>query len=276
MSIAAAAPPPYRSPLLGSIVRIIGLGGLGLYVLLVALSDVIAPAPAGEGYLSRADQPPASVFMFGTDALGRNIFSETIHAIAVSVPEAVIAAAVAIALGAIAGFAAVRLPLSLERATRGIVGVIGAVPAIFLAIVLDAILGRGLVVIAAGLAAAPSAFIRSFDRAEAFADSRHAEFAHATGIPATTLLRRDLIYEIRAHFISVAARVLALTVALLATLSFLGFGASAPTRDLGRMIDDARASFLTDWWTLVFPALALTLFILFARMAAILGEGEAP
>jgi peptide/nickel transport system permease protein len=259
-----------------AVARVAGLAGLGLYVLLMALSDVIARTPAGRQHLAPDDQSPASAFIFGTDALGRDVFSETIHAIAVSVPQAVAAAAVAILLGAIAGFGAVRLPMRLGPPVRGIAGVIGAAPALFLAIVLAVLLGPGWTVFAVGLAAAPAAFMRSFDRAEAFADSRHAEFAHITGIPATTLLRRDLVYEIRARFISIASRALAVTTILLATLSFVGFGASAPVRDLGRMIADARPVGLTDWWTLVFPVLALMLLILFARMAAILDEGEAP
>lgn len=276
MTQAAATSASFRSPPLGSIARATGLVGLGVFVLLIALSDVIARAPAGKEYHALAGRAPSAGFIFGTDALGRDLFSETVHAIAVSVPAAVAAAFVAIVLGAVAGFAAVRLPMRLGQPTRGVVGVIGAVPALLLAIVLAILLGHNGIVLAAGLAAAPAAFMRSFDRAEAFADSRHAEFARATGIPATTLLRRDLVYEIRAHLISVACRSLALATMLLATLSFVGFGEMTHTRDLGRMIADARPMYLVEWWSLVFPVLALMVFILFARMAAFLDEGEAP
>jgi peptide/nickel transport system permease protein len=265
-----------RTPLLRPLFRIAGLAGLGLFALGVALSDVVARAPAGATHLARALQPPMTGFSFGTDAAGRDVFSETIHALAVSVPQAVLAASIAIMLGAIAGFGAVRLPMRSGTLLRGIVGIFGAVPVLLLAVAFAAIAGNHFAAIAAGLAAAPSSFVRSFDRAAASADSRHAEFARATGIPGTTLLRRDLVYEIRGHFVSVAARALALVTIVLATMSFLGFGATAPRRDLGAMIADARLDYLHAWWIAAFPALTLMLFILCARLAAALDEGEAP
>ena len=61
---------------------------------------------------------------------------------------------------------------------------------------------------------------------------------------------------------------------ILSTVSFLGFGAEPPHRDLGLMIAASKAYFLDAWWTAAFPALALTLLILFARLAAGLDEGE--
>jgi peptide/nickel transport system permease protein len=136
--------------------------------------------------------------------------------------------------------------------------------------------GHDLAAVAAGFAAAPAIFNRSFDRAMRLARSRHAVYARATGIPAMTLLRRDLVYEVRVNFINVAGRALASTTIVLATLSFLGFGTSPPHRDLGLVIAAARPNYLLVWWPVFFPALALTLLILFARLAAALDEGEPP
>ena len=62
----------------------------------------------------------------------------------------------------------------------------------------------------------------------------------------------------------------------MASFSFLGFGAEPPRRDLGLMIAAAKAYYLHAWWTAAFPALALTILILFARLAAGLDEGERP
>jgi peptide/nickel transport system permease protein len=159
---------------------------------------------------------------------------------------------------------------------RAVMGVLGAVPALLLAVALVGIFGQGFAIVAAGLAASPPAFIRSYDSAAHFANSRHAEFARATGIPASILLRRDLVYEIRGNFISVAARALASVVIVLSTMSFLGFGAVPPARDLGLIIASARDNYLDAWWIAAFPALVLALLVLFARLAAALQEGEPP
>ena len=72
------------------------------------------------------------------------------------------------------------------------------------------------------------------------------------------------------------ARALAAVTIILSTVSFLGFGAEPPHRDLGLMIAAARAYYLHAWWTAAFPALGLMAVVLFARLAAGLDEGERP
>ena len=260
---------------LRGVIRTVGLSGLGLMAIIVALGDVIARAPTGA--VSGAPLlPPGARFAFGTDNIGRDMFSETVHGLAITLTDAALATVIVIAVGAVAGFAAVRAPARLGPLLRGVTGVLGAVPVLLLAVVLVAIFGHGFAIVAAGLAASPPAFIRSYDGAAHFANSRHAEFARATGIPASTLLRRDLVYEIRGNFISVAARALASVVIALSTMSFLGFGTLPPHRDLGLIIAAARPYYLDAGWVALFPALALALLVLFARLAAALEEGEPP
>ena len=106
--------------------------------------------------------------------------------------------------------------------------------------------------------------------------STHAEYARATGIAVATLLRRDLTYEFRGTLAAVAARALAAVTIILSTVSFLGFGATPPARDLGLMIAAAKANLFHAWWAAAFPALALIILILCARLAAGLDEGERP
>ncbi|MGN6514486.1 MAG: hypothetical protein ACTHLR_01455 [Rhizomicrobium sp.] len=259
---------------LRTIISSVGLAGLGLVAVIVALSDVLAPMPAGVFKAGPASLAPSVQYAFGTDILGRDVLSETVHALAVTFIAAVVAAAIAI-LGAVAGFAAARAPWRAGIVLRALTGVLGAVPVLLLAIVAVSIAGHSFMIAAAGLAASPAAFNRSFDRAMDLAHSRHAEYARATGIPALTLLRRDLVYEVRANFINVAGRALASTTIVLATMSFLGFGAVPPHRDLGLMIAAARPNYLDLWWPAFFPALVLILLVLFARLAAALDEGEA-
>ncbi|MBS0274588.1 MAG: hypothetical protein JSR55_09340 [Proteobacteria bacterium] len=265
-----------RGSRLRTAISAVGLAGLGLVAVIVALSDVITRAPAGAVHVGLSSLPPDVAFAFGTDALGRDVMSETVHALAVTFSGALLATVIAIVVGAVGGFAAVRAPLKLGVALRGVVGVLGSVPVLLLAVVAVSIMGHEIAPIGAGLAASPAIFNRSFDRALRLACSRHAEYARATGIPALTLLRRDLVYEVRGNFLNVAGRALASTTIALATLSFLGFGAAPPHVDLGLMIAAARANYLDLWWPALFPALALILLVLFARLAAALDGGEPP
>ena len=260
--------------LYGSVLRAAGWCGLGLIAILVALSDFLARNAAGATGVGPMLAMPSPEHPFGTDFLGRDILSETLHGLSVTAVHAVVATLVAIAAGGLAGAVAARMPRLVGLPMRSALGVLAAIPALLLAIIITGLIGRFYAPLAAGLAAAPFAFVRAFDRVDVA--SSHAAYARATGISGATLLRRDLIYEFRDTLTSVAARALAAVAIILSTTSFLGFGATPPARDLGLMIAAAKTSYLHAWWTAAFPALALILFIFFARLAAGLEEGERP
>ena len=106
---------------LRNVIRTIGLSGLGLLAIIVALGDVIARAPAG----AAGNMPlvaPDTRFAFGTDAIGRDVLSETVHGLAVTLTDAAFAAVIVIVVGAVAGFAAVRAPSWLGVLLRGQIG----------------------------------------------------------------------------------------------------------------------------------------------------------
>ncbi|HVU19305.1 MAG TPA: hypothetical protein VHE09_01135 [Rhizomicrobium sp.] len=251
-----------------------GWTGLGLIAVIVVLSDFLARAPAGAAHVGAVLASPSSIFPFGTDLLGRDMLSETLHALNATVVSTVPASAVAIATGGVFGFVAARFSTPMRLPIRWAAGVLAAIPALLLAILLIGLTTRGYAVLAAGLAASPLAFVRAFDRARKSANSAHSEYARATGMAPSALLRRDLAYEVRDTLLSTAARALAAVTIILSTVSFLGFGAVPPHRDLGLMIAAAKPVYVQAWWTAAFPALALLIMILFARLAAGLEEGE--
>lgn len=266
--------PSTAAPVLRAILRALGWGGLGIIAVAVALSDFLAHAPAGAAGSGPMLAAPSPAHPFGTDLLGRDMLSESLHGLSVTTGHALLAALIAIALGGLFGAVAARLPRPAGMALRGAFGVFAAIPALLLAILVIGLSERLYAPLAAGLAAAPFAFVRAFDRVDI--QSAHAQYARATGISAATLLRRDLTYEFRDTLASVAARALAAVTIILSTVSFLGFGATPPARDLGLMIAAAKSSYLHAWWTAAFPALALLILILCARLAAGLDEGERP
>jgi peptide/nickel transport system permease protein len=272
MTIAVASPKEPRS--LHNALRIAGWIGLGLIAVAVSLSDFLANAPANATAIGPFLAPPSAEFRFGTDILGRDLLSETLHALNATVRSALPATAVTLLAGALLGFVAARLPHSLARTVRGLVGILASLPALLLAVLAIGLSTRDWAAVAAGLSAAPFTFVRAFDRARLEERAIHSEYARATGISGTTLLRRDLVYEFRDTILSSAARALAAVTLILSTLSFLGFGAVPPHRDLGLMIAAARPYFLHAWWMAAFPAAALVLLILCARLAAGLDEGE--
>lgn len=274
--MSAAGETPSGVPGVRAAIRAAGFIGLGVIGVVVGLSDVLARAPADALNVGPALTPPSSQFLFGTDILGRDMASETLHALAVTATTAGFGALVTVLAGGLLGFLAARLPWGMGLLTRWLLGVLAAVPTLLLGILFIGLSARQYAPLAAGLAAAPIAFARAYDRARDLALSRHADVARTTGISGSALLRRDLVYEFRDMFLVNVTRALAAVAIILSTVSFLGFGAVPPHRDLGLMIGAARETYFDAWWTATFPALALAMLILCARLAAALEEGERP
>lgn len=253
-----------------------GWSGLGLIAIAVVMSEFLARWPAGVERVGPILRAPSEQFPFGTDLLGRDILSETLHGLSVTATQAVEAAVIAVLAGALMGFIVARLPRHLAGFVRWVVASFAAIPPLLLAILIVALTARGYFGLAAGLAAAPLAFVRGFDRAHRESFASHAAYARATGISASAMLNRDLTYEFRESLLPTLARALAAVAIILSTLSFLGFGSTPPHRDLGLMIAAAKTNYFSAWWTAAFPALALVVLILLARLAAGLDEGERP
>jgi peptide/nickel transport system permease protein len=172
--------------------------------------------------------------------------------------------------GSLLGYLVAHFSTAWAYALRGLVRVPASIPALFLSLLF---IGMGAPLwLGAGIAASPLAFGKAFTRARALNGSAHAEFARATGVPETMLLRRDLAHELRTNGLSEAARAFAEVTIVVATVSFLGFGARPPHRDLGLMIAASRETLLAAWWTALFPALVLVLLIFFARLTAGIGD----
>jgi peptide/nickel transport system permease protein len=276
MSMTAVHDNRSAAPMVRNVIRGIGYAGLAVMAILVAGADVFARAPVGQPGFGPEFAFPSPAFPFGTDEIGRDVMSETLHALATTATGAVAGMIVALILGELFGFAAARLPWGLGSAVRFVARVLGAVPALLLAILAIALVGPDFAPMAAGLAAVPLAFARAFDRASNADRTANADYARATGIPPVILFRRDLAYEFRDRLFAIAARAFAAVTVTLATANFLGFGIAPPARGLGLMIAASRQYYLTAWWTALFPALALLLLVLFARLAAGLEEGERP
>ena len=265
-----------RAKSLRAAVRMTGWTGLAIILVMVSMSEFIARAPADAQGIGPTLAPPSGQFLFGTDFLGRDVLSETLHALRETTVEVVIAALIAVLAGGLFGFVAARLPRHAGIFLRWAMGILASAPVLLLAILFIAVMGRDWASFAAGLAGAPIAFVRAYDRTRAESFTRYAEYARATGIAAATLLRRDLVYEFRDSLSVTAARAVAATTITLSTASFLGHVAVPPQRDLGLMIAAAKLNFLDAWWTAAFPAAALILLILCARLAAGLEDGERP
>lgn len=259
--------------------RALGGAGLGVFIVLLLLAlfhEQLAPIAAGAAGAGAPLTPPGPFHPLGTDILGRDLWSETLHGLAVTFSSAVTALIVTLLAGALAGRAFAHLLGQLAFGFRIIANVLVSIPAVLLAILLIALLGVEDFALAVGLAVAPSVFLRSFDYARRIREAPYSEYARASGVTNLALLRRDLVHELRAPFIGDVARMFSSIAIVLSTVSFFGFGSAPPERDLGLIIATARANLPDAWWTALGPAVVLVLLIMASRFAAGLAEDEHP
>ena len=244
------------------------IGGLALIVLLALLAPWLAlPDPTRIDFSAKL-RPPGAAHWFGTDGLGRDIFAGVVYgarvSLLVAVGVVVIAAAIGIPIGLLAGYAGGWIDAVCMR----ISDIFLAFPPLLLPITLSALLGPGL--FNAMLAVAISWFpwyariIRASVlsvKSELFVVS-----ARAIGTSPLVIAWRHVLPNSLAPVIVQASLDFGFAILTTASLSFIGMGAVPPAVEWGLMVASSRSVFLAYWWTAMFPGLAIFLTVFFANV----------
>jgi len=240
-------------------------GAIVLILLAVALfADRLAPHHFNETSLIDALQPPSRAHWFGTDELGRDLYSRILYGAQVSMTVGLAATAIAVLLGAaigvISGYFGRRLDLALQR----LVDAWLAFPGLVMVIVLLVLLGPGLgsVILALGIS---QAFPQSrIIRGATLVVREHAyiEASRASGASHRRVLLRHVLPNVVAPIIVSASTYVSFVILIEAAVSFLGYGVPPPRPSWGGMLSATGRSYMVRApWLSFFPGLALTLAI---------------
>ena len=236
--------------------------GFGIVLLLIAVA-IFAPwlatdSPIGQ-HLANRLQPPSAEHWFGTDELGRDIYSRIVYGARITLYVvllvAVIAAPVGLLIGTLAGYFGGWLDSILMRITD----IFLAFPRLILALAFVAALGPGIenAVLAIAITAWPP--YARIARAETLT-VRHAEFIDAVRLQGASPLRIIVRHIMPLCTASVIVRVtldMAGIILTAAGLGFLGLGAQPPLPEWGAMISAGRKFVLDQWWVAAVPGLAI-------------------
>ena len=241
----------------------VGLVILAVVVVCAIFGPLISPYGANDIDVPNALAAPSWSHLFGTDDLGRDVFSRVVLAASVSMRVAVIAVAIAllcgVTLGMIAGFAGGALDTVVMR----IVDVMFAFPVMLLALAIVAILGPGVTsaMIAIGIVNIP--IFARVARADTLRvrQTQYVQAAETMGVGTTRTLIRHVLPNISGPVIVQTSISLAFAILSEAALSFLGLGVQPPDPSWGRMLYDAQGFITTAWWMGVFPGLAILLTV---------------
>jgi peptide/nickel transport system permease protein len=246
-------------------------------VLAVIIVAVLAPLlvpqnPYDLGRLVLADarRPPGFVgsggyvHLLGTDAAGRDLFSAIIYGLRISLQMGLAAGGVALALGTTLGIVAAYRGGRIESAIMRLVDLQLSFPAILLALVLVAMLGQGRFQLVVALVSAQYAYFARTAHGAASAERRkdYIEAALATPLSGARIVFRHLLPNCLPPLIVVATVQIANSIALEATLSFLGLGLPITEPSLGMLISNGFQYMMSGrYWISVYPGIALIILI---------------
>uniref|UniRef100_UPI003D8FB7DA dipeptide ABC transporter ATP-binding protein n=1 Tax=Gordonia sp. B7-2 TaxID=3420932 RepID=UPI003D8FB7DA len=243
---------------------LVGLVIIAIVIVCAVAGGLIAPYGPNEIDVPNALAAPSWSHLFGTDDLGRDVFSRVVLAASVSMRVAIVAVAISLLVGVFVGMLAGFRGGALDTVLMRIVDVLFSFPVMLLALAIVAILGPGVTsaMIAIGIVYIP--IFARVARADTLRvrQTQYVMAARTMGVPTSRVLIGHLLPNISGPVIVQTSISLAFAILSEAALSFLGLGVQPPDPSWGRMLYDAQGFITTAWWMGVFPGLAILFTVL--------------
>jgi peptide/nickel transport system permease protein len=253
--------------------HLMGVTGVTL-LLVLGVVAIAAPLIAPAGPLDQsapALESPTLSHPFGTDLLGRDVFSRVIYGARISLGIGFAAVMIGVLAGCLIGVVSGYFGGSVDYLVQRMVEVVLAFPLLILLLVIVAAVGASVqnVILVIGLVMAP--FMSRIVRAIVLAEKElpYIEAARALGASDGRILFRHLLPSVIPLAMILASIALGGAIMAEAGLSFLGLGVPPPNPSWGADLSgNARTYFQQAWWLAIFPGLALSLTILGANLLA--------
>ena len=211
------------------------------------------------------DSISGRTYALGTDGQGRDMLSAIFYGMRVSLSVGVASGIIALTLGALVGVLAAYIGGRFEQFVMRVVDIQLGFPAILVALILLAVLGKGIDKIIIALVCVQWAYYARTARSAALVErgKEYIEAARGLGLSATRIVLRHLLPNAMPPLIVVGTVQIAHAIALEATLSFLGLGLPPTEPSLGLLIANGYEYLLSGkYWISMYPGVALLVMIL--------------
>ena len=246
--------------------RLVIIGGtiIGIILFGAVFAPWVAPYSPYDLDVVAMLQSPSTAHLLGTDELGRDMLSRTIHAARISMEVAFIAAGVGLIFGTLIGVIAAYFGGIVDLVLMRLMELLFSFPAILLAVVLMASLGTSILnaMIAIGIV-----FIPGFSRlaraaTEVVLREQYVESARAIGMGHGRIVFVEILPNILAPLLVEAAVAFSYAILLESALSFLGLGAQPPEPSWGNMLNTGRGFMGQAPWLSIVPGAAIFFSVL--------------
>ena len=255
------------------------VGGVTILIilLLAIFAPYIVPYPdhATKPYtdFANASLPPSTEYYFGTDEIGRDVFSRTIYGFRFSITMGVLVLALVVPVGVFLGLVAGYYQGSrADTFIMRITDIFLAVPPLILALAIASVLEPNLThsMLAVSLMWWPWYTRLVYGLASAQRNEFYVSSAEITGASTPHILFREILPNTLSPIFTKMSLDMGWVIIIGASLSFVGLGVQPPRPGLGTMVASG-AKFLPDqWWISLFPALAIVVLVLGFNL---LGDG---
>ena len=241
-----------------------------LFVLIAIFGPWLSPYGPTQMIVADARQGPSWSHWFGTDLLGRDVFSRIIHGARSILSLTGLGALLAVIAGTTIGLASGYWGGLPDEIIMRVFDSLLAIPALLLALVLLGAVGRSqgsvLIVIAVVYVPVVARVVRS--EVLAVKSLGYIEAARLRGEHLAYMLFREILPSVLPALSVEAALRFSYGIFLVASLGYLGVGVQPPTPDWGLMVKEARGTVGLTPWALYFPAGAISLLVIGLNLAA--------
>lgn len=241
---------------------LLGLVLVFAVVFSAVFADFIAPFPEHAGAVvdfANFNKAPEWPYIFGTDLVGRDLFSRVIYAYRISLVLGIVVLAIAVPIGVSIGLVAGYLGGRTEYVLMRLTDVFLSVPPLVLAMsimgVLKPTLANGMLAVTVMWWPWYTRLVYNITRGEK--EEGYVLAAEVIGASRLHIIFREILPNCVPAIVTKMTLDMGFVILIASSLSFLGLGVQPPTPDLGSMVADG-AKYLPDsWWLTIFPGLAI-------------------
>lgn len=239
-----------------------------LLVLVAAVwPQLLAPGDPLAGVPADKLQAPSAAHWFGTDQIGRDLYTRVVHGTSLTISAAAIAVAVGIVVGSLLGLVSGFVGGAVDAVVMRIADVLLSIPGLLLSLALITALGFGTVNVAIAVGIASVASVSRIMRSEVIGvrASPFVEAATASGNTRTRILFRHVLPNSAGPVVALGVLEFGGAILAVSALSFLGYGAPPPAPEWGALVSGGRDYLRTSWWLTTLPGIVIALTVLTAN-----------